>query len=200
VRNSTAAVRIIIAINIVVFLLWNYWDGSEYGFMASNFLVSWDALIAGRYWTLLTSVFSHVGFLHLFINMYAFLGFGSALELTLGTRRFVIFYLLAGIFSSLCHAITSASLLGEPALPALGASGAVAGVVMLFALIYPREKILVFFVPLPAISGAIAIVGLDVWGLVSQAEGGGLPIGHGAHLGGAFFGAMYFLRLKKARR
>lgn len=162
--------------------------------MMDHFLVSWDSLLEGRYWNLITSVFSHNMFLHIFINMYVFLGFGKVLESALGTKRFVLFYLWAGVVASFCHSFVSAYLLGRPELPALGASGAIAGVIVVFSLMFRREKILIFgLIPLPAIWGAILLVGLDLWGLIAQTRGSELPIGYGAHLGGAFTGLLYYL-------
>ncbi len=162
--------------------------------MIRNFLVSWDHLAEGRLWTLLTAVFSHNAFWHIFLNMYVLFSFGAVIEELIGPRRFLSFYLLAGIFSSFCHALVSAFILGDSAIPALGASGAVAGLVILFALSYPREKLLIFgLIPIPAIFGALLFVSLDLWGLFAQAGGGGLPIGHGAHLGGALIGFLYFI-------
>lgn len=158
----------------------------------------------GRYWTLLTSVFSHLEFWHIFMNMFVLYNFGFAIESILGTKRFAFFYLAAGIFSSLCHAATSNYFLHQPHLPALGASGAVSAVIMLFSFLFPREKILLLgIIPLPAIFGALAFVALDLWGLAAQSSGGGLPIGHGAHLGGALAGFLFYiiyLRPKLNRR
>ena len=93
----------------------------------------------------------------------------------------------------------SYEILHEPDIPALGASGAVAGVILLFSLMYPKQKILLLgIIPLPAITGALVFIGLDLWGLIAQAEGGGLPIGHGAHLSGAMVGIIYyFLFIRK---
>lgn len=126
--------------------------------------------------------------------MYVFFGFGVALERIMGSRRFLYFYLLAAVGGSLGHAFVSAFLLHEPNLPALGASGAVSGVLVLFALMFPKENIYLFGIfPVPAIVGSMIFVGLDLWGLVQQSQGGGLMIGHGAHLGGAFFGVSYYL-------
>ena len=193
-------IRIIIAINIAVFLLWNITGSSEPVFMIQNFLVSWSALAQGRFWTLLTSVFSHNMSLHIFINMYVLYGFGSVLERILGWRSFLKFYLLAGIISSLSHCLVSAWLLQNPDLPALGASGAISGVILVFALTFPRQKLFLFgLIPLPAFLGALAFIGLDLWGLVAQASGGGLPIGHGAHLGGAITGIFYYFLFLRRR-
>lgn len=192
---------IFIILNILVYLTWFTAGDAQLEFMQMNFAVSWDALMEGRWWVLLTSVFSHEMLFHLFLNMYVLSGFGGAVEAVLGKKRFIIFYLIAGFFSSLCHAAVSAFVLGRPDLPAVGASGAIAGILILFCLLYPKEKLLLFgIIPLPAIWGALAFVGLDVWGLISQAEGGGLPIGHGAHLGGAFCGLIGYFILRDSLR
>jgi len=198
-------VLVLLAINAGVFGLWLLLGESP--FMLDNFLISWDALAAGRSWTLLTSEFSHVAFFHFFLNMVVLANFGPIVEYTIGSARFLGFYLTAAVVASLSHAGVSAFLLGEPGLPALGASGAISGVVLLFAFLYPRARILLFFViPMPVMVGVAAVVGLDLAGLIWQIEGGGLPIGHGAHLGGAATGALYYflvirpLQLRQAQR
>ena len=185
------AVKLFLAANIAVFLAWRLaavYPGVE-RFMALDFLTSPRHLAAGRYWTLLTSVFSHAELWHLVFNMVVLVSFGRILELLMGTRRFVAFYLTAGIVASLGHCAVSAWLLHRPDTMALGASGALSAVLVVFALAFPRERILIFgIVPIPAWVGALAFAGLDLWGLSAQAHGGGLPIGHGAHLAGAAFG------------
>lgn len=188
----TPVVLVFLILNTLVFAAWLLLG--EHPFMVDNFLVSWDALAAGRYWTLLTSEFSHFILLHFFVNMYVLGSFGQIVEHTIGSARFVVFYLTAAIVASLGHAVVSAFVLGKPEIPALGASGALAGVILLFALIYPRARILLLgIVPMSALVGALAFVGLDIAGLIWQAEGGGLPIGHGAHLGGALTGVLYYV-------
>lgn len=167
--------------------------------MVDHFLVSWTSLSEERWWTLLTSVFSHTMFLHLLINMFVLNSFGPIVEAIVGTRRFLIFYITAGMFSSLCHALVSAFFLQSPELPALGASGAISGLILFFSLMFPREKILLLgFIPLPAFFGALVFIGLDIVGLIAQAEGGGLPIGHGAHLGGALAGTIFYFLHRRA--
>lgn len=191
---------VIIALNVFVFIAWNFpvFAGPE--FLFANFLVSWNALAEGRYWTLVTSVFSHNMLWHLLLNMLVLRSFGPILLATLGTARFLLFYLGAGIVSSATHALVSAVVLGEPSIPALGASGALSGLVLLFSCMFPREKLLLLgLIPVPALIGALIFIGLDLWGLVAQAEGGGLPIGHGAHLGGAMAGILYYLFYMRPR-
>lgn len=200
-------VSVLIFVNILVFLLWlaaalGYTNATiNETFMEQNFLVSWNALEDGRYWTLLTSAFSHTLFLHIFLNMFVLQSFGPIVQSVLGFKRFAVFYFTAAIISSLSHAAVSAFIVGKPALPALGASGAVSGVILLFSLMFPTQKILMFgFIPVPAVIGGLIFIGLDLWGLWAQAEGGGLPIGHGAHLGGALTGIVYFLILWRQMR
>jgi membrane associated rhomboid family serine protease len=192
-------VLVFLAINTGVFGLWLILGQSS--FMVENFLVSWDALVAGRWWTLLTSEFSHLWLLHFFINMYVLGSFGPIVENTIGSVRFLSFYLVAAVVASLGHAGVSAFVMGQPGLPALGASGAISGVILLFSFLYPRARILLFgIIPMPAMIGALLFVGLDIIGLIAQFEGGGLPIGHGAHLGGAATGALYYwLMIRRLR-
>lgn len=192
-------VPLFIVVNVAVFLFWTF-SAESSQFMIDNFTISWTSLVERRYWDLVTSVFSHSFFLHLLINMFVLRSFGTLLEAVLGSWRFFWFYMVAGVVSSFSHAALSAFLLDQPDLPAVGASGALAGLVLVFSLLFPREKILLFgIIPIPAMFGAIAFVALDVWGLVAQAEGGGLPIGHGAHLGGAFAGIVYYVFFLRPR-
>ncbi len=163
-------------------------------FMMDNFLISWDTLRAGRYWALIASAFSHNMLWHLFLNMFVFLNFGIIVEQTLGSMRFLLFYLFASVASSFSHAFICAYVLHQPELLALGASGAVSAVILLFALFYPQHKVYFFgFIPLPAIWAVIIINSLDLLGLISQAKGTNSPIGYGAHLGGALTGLIYYL-------
>lgn len=196
-------IRIIIILNVLVFIGWFYSLTTQLKllWMMDNFLVSWSALEQGRPWTLLTSVFSHSAFFHLLINMYVLRGFGTVLNRIMGTMHFLNFYLIAGITGSLMHALVSMLLIRDPALPALGASGAISGIVLLFSLMFPQERLLLLgIVPIRARWAALMIIAIDIWGVVEQSRGGGLPIGHGAHLGGAIMGILWFFWLKNRSR
>lgn len=199
-RSPITVVQVLVVLNVIVFFLWQ-WAAVPVPTMAEHFLVSWDHLLSGRVHVLLTAVFSHNLTFHLLINMIVLWSFGVSLEAAMGSGRFLAFYLVAGIVGSLAHAVTSAFLMDAPDRSALGASSAVAGVLLLFSLSFPKAKVLLFFIiPLPAIVAALLFVGIDVWGLIMQIENGGLPIGHGAHLGGALIGLLYFLiRGRKVR-
>jgi rhomboid-like protein len=189
-RGPFTVVNAVLAANVIVFLLW---PAAPLQVMAGHFLVSWSHLEAGRLWTLVTAVFSHNMLFHLLVNMIVLTSFGPALERLMGAARFFVFYLVAGVTGSLAHAVVSATLIGRPEQAALGASSALSGVLLLFALVFPRARVLFFFVlPLPAIVAALLFIGVDIWGLVAQIGGEGLPIGHGAHLGGALVGIAWF--------
>lgn len=186
-------VNAVVAINVIVFLAWMAGPAAE-AFLSNHFVVSWNHLAEGRPWVLVTALFSHAMGVHLAINMVVLLSFGPPLEAAMGSGRFLLFYLLAGVTGCLAHATTLNLLVGIPGQAACGASAALVAMLMLFALAFPREQVLLFFViPLPAIVAALALVGLDIFGLVYQVDGGGLPIGHGAHLGGALIGIAYFM-------
>ena len=199
------AVPIILVINIVVFLMWWYSEGDRefYVFMRDNFSVSLTGVKNWRPWILLTAAFSHYYGMHLFVNMFVLYSFGTVMEKVLGTRRFVIFYLLGCFVASVAHVLLSLiPELGNTA--GVGASGGVAAIMVLFAFMFPRQIILLFFVlPLPAILAAVLFVGYDAYSLIRQIIDAGFEgharIGHGAHLGGAAFGvAYYFAFLKRA--
>jgi membrane associated rhomboid family serine protease len=169
-----------------------------FDFMTANFLVSTSHILHGHLWTLITAAFSHNQLWHLAINMFVLWSFGTVLEHLWGTRVFVLFYLAAALVASVSHCAVSSLFLGRDNISALGASGAVSGLLLAYALHFPRHRILLFgIVPIPALAGVLAFVGLDLWGLIAQGRGGGLPIGHGAHLGGALAGVLiYFLYLR----
>jgi membrane associated rhomboid family serine protease len=71
---------------------------------------------------------------------------------------------------------------------------------MLFSLMFPRQKIAILgIIPVPALAGVLIFVAFDLWGLFEQTQGGGLPIGHGAHLGGALTGVVYYFLFIRRR-
>lgn len=115
------------------------------------------------------------------------------MEAVLTPKRFLILYLTAGIAGSVSHCLTSSLFLGDAQLPALGASGAISGLLVVFSLMFPKQLIYIFgLIPIPALIGTAIFVGLDIVGLFTQAAGSTVPIGHGAHLGGAFMGFIYY--------
>ncbi|MFV2073565.1 MAG: rhomboid family intramembrane serine protease [Thermoanaerobaculales bacterium] len=201
-RRRMPAVSVIIGLNTLVFLSWQAAAAAPglRQFMVANFLVSTTRLQDGHLWTLITAAFSQAELWHFAVNMFVLWSFGTVLERFWGTRIFVAFYLIAAVVSSISHCAVSSILMGSNDILALGASGAISGLLLAYAFFFPRHKILLFaIIPIPALAGVLAFVGLDVWGLVAQTKGGGLPIGHGAHLGGALAGAVMYFAYLRAR-
>jgi membrane associated rhomboid family serine protease len=193
---------VIVALNAIVFVAWLVAArGSDlWSLLAVNFMVSTNRLQHGLWWTLLTAAFSHQELWHFVLNMVVLWSFGSVLERLLGPRLFVAFYLVSALVSSASHCLVSSLLLGDDRIAALGASGAVSAVLIAFSLAFPRNRILLFgIVPIPALVGAALFVAIDLWGLLAQTRGAALPIGHGAHLGGALCGAVLWAAMLRHR-
>jgi membrane associated rhomboid family serine protease len=166
--------------------------------MTEHFLVSWAALLEGRYWTLLTSSFSHYHLLHLLLNMYVLKEFGDYLELNMGSQKFLILYLFAGLVSSFSHCFFSRYFLLKPDLSALGASGAISGLLAAIAYLNPKKK--VYFIglfPVSLVYGVSLLVLIDLRGIWGQYQGEMSFIGHGAHLGGCIGGLIFAFVMKR---
>jgi membrane associated rhomboid family serine protease len=138
-------------------------------------------------------MFLHAGWMHLIFNMIGLYFFGPRLEDRLGGSRFLTLYFLSGITGALLHIIGGVSgiLLAvpfNPWVPMVGASGAVFGVLMGFAMYWPRERIYIWGV-LPVESRVLVAV-LTVVSLYLGWQGGG-NVAHFAHLGGFLGGFLY---------
>ena len=202
INSRAKCIKFIFFINLLVFISWQFTFKLEVKeFLVTNFLVSPLHIMEGKYFNLIFAAFSHNLLWHFLLNMFVLISFGPVIEQLLGKKRFLIFYILAAVVSSISHCAVSLYLLGAKESMALGASGAISALVILFSFLFPREKLYILgLVPIPALTGALLFVGIDVWGLVMQTKGSMQIIGHGAHLGGALCGIMYFIRLKLTTR
>jgi membrane associated rhomboid family serine protease len=145
-------------------------------------------------WTYVTSVFLHANFTHLLINMLVLFFLGSVLERQIGSTNFLILFILAGIGGSIGYMVTAT----DPMTPALGASGAINGVIGALAVVMPFMMVFVWgLVPLPMIVVALLWAVMDFFGLFTPSG-----VAHGAHLGGLFIGVLYglYLRVKLKRK
>jgi membrane associated rhomboid family serine protease len=143
-------------------------------------------------WQLITYQFMHGGFSHIFFNMFGLWMFGMEVENTWGSRKFLYFYLLCGVVAGLFQLFIT-PLLGSGLAPTIGASGAVYGVLLAFAMMFPDRYIfLYFFIPIKAkyLIGFLIIMEFMV---VNSAND---SVAHLAHLGGAF-AAFIFILLDK---
>lgn len=181
---APVALHALLVLNGAVFAAW--WALGASPTMRDNFLVSADHLRSGYVWTLLTSALSHVDMGHLLFNMLALWLFGRIVERVIGAPGFVALYVVGGIVASLGHVLWGV-VTGDPT-PALGASGSVMAVAVTFAVIFPNQKLYLFFmVPMPAWFAVLLYVGLDLAGLFDARS----SIAHAAHLGGAVTGLAY---------
>jgi len=130
-------------------------------------------------WQLITYQFLHGGFSHIFFNMLMLWMFGMEIENMMGSRKFLMFYLLAGIGGGLLQLI-----LGAGGGPIIGASGAVYGVMVAFAMYFPDRMIYIYF--LFPVKAKYLIVFLMVIEFMSVGDGS--FVAHLAHLGGALVG------------
>jgi len=153
----------------------------------------------GFIWQVVSYMFLHStsGFFHIFFNMYAVLIFGTPIEQEWGSRKFVGYYLFcgagAGISILLINLISQG---GAYHIPTIGASGAVFGLLLAFGVLYPNTEILLFFfVPIKA-KYLVMLYGLVE--LYLELFGGQSSISHIGHLGGLFFGIVYFLITRRS--
>ncbi|HHW4678091.1 MAG TPA: rhomboid family intramembrane serine protease [Xylella sp.] len=136
-------------------------------------------------WQLLTYGFLHGGFEHLFFNMLAIFMFGAPLEQTWGEKRFLTYYLVCVAGAGLCQLLVS-QLLGSGA-PVLGASGGVFGLLMAYGMLFPNQRILLLFPPIPMKARTFVIV-FGAIELLMGITGSQPNVAHVVHLGGMLFG------------
>lgn len=132
---------------------------------------------------LFTSGFLHVDWMHLLFNMYALYLFGDIVAKILGTDDFVIIYMVSLFAGNLYSLIYHKD---EPYYSAVGASGAVSGILYSSILLYPAMELYLFFIPIP-IPGYVFALGYILYSIYGMKKQLG-NIGHAAHLGGAIGG------------
>lgn len=136
-------------------------------------------------WQLLTYGFLHGSFGHLFFNMLALFMFGAALEQTWGEKRFLTYYLVCVGGAGLCQLLVAAMMGGGA--PVLGASGGVFGLLMAYGMLFPNQRVMLIFPPIPMKARTFVIV-FGVMELVLGMTGWQPGVAHFAHLGGMLFG------------
>ena len=148
-------------------------------------------------WQLVTYMFMHGGFGHLFFNMYTLYIFGSVLERIWGTKKFLLFYFVTGIGAALVHILVQ-YLTGSFALT-VGASGAIYGILMGYAMLYPDSIMTLIFPPisLKAKWFVLIFAAIELFLGVTGTQAG---VAHFAHLGGLIFGYLLMLYWKKKHR
>jgi len=184
-------------------------------------------------WQIISHMFMHGGFMHIFFNMYALWALGSPLENSWGKKKFLFFYISAGLGATLIHTsvnylylnqgisalessgidknvimellrqgkynpvwyefaskTTIDNMLSSFSTPAVGASGAIYGVLVAFGIAFPNSELFLMFVPVPIKAKYFipVLIGLDLFSGVTGYSLFGAGIAHFAHVGGALFG------------
>jgi membrane associated rhomboid family serine protease len=183
----TPVVRLLIFINAGVFLLQQMTPDQ----LVTNFAL-WplgDHYVRGlgrvgfELWQLVTSAFLHGGFAHIALNMFALYSFGMMVERTVGSRRFAWLYFASVLTASLAQLMVVTATLDRGAVPTVGASGGVFGVLLAFAFLFPHTRVMLIFPPIPMKAWMLVAV-YAVIELTSGVFGTMQGVAHFAHLGG----------------
>ena len=209
--NVPTAIKNIIIINVLVMIM----TALNENFMYETFSLFYPTSPFFHWWQPVTHMFMHGGFWHLFFNMYTLYIFGSVLERVWGTKKFLIFYFVTGLGAALIHTgvewIQMQSWLSQAAegsaaamssihalkmTPTVGASGAIYGVLMGYAMLYPDSVLTLMFPPVSMKAKWFVLIFAGIE-LVTGMTGVGGGIAHFAHLGGLIFGFLLIMYWKK---
>lgn len=207
------AVKNLIIINVLVMIM----TALNEDFMYEKFALFYPTSPFFHWWQPVTHMFMHGGFWHLFFNMYTLWIFGSQLERVWGARKFLVFYFVTGLGAALVHTgvewLQMQNWLTEAAAgsyaaqvsihtlkmtPTVGASGAIYGVLMGYAMLYPDAVMALVFPPI-AMKAKWFVLIFGAIELMTGVTGMGGNIAHFAHLGGLIFGYLLMLYWKKKR-
>lgn len=194
--DSPVTITLIVA-NVLI-SLWAMFVRRDYYYYFSE--KPYEIVYKKKYYQLITSAFLHADLFHLMFNMVALFSFGTYLEFffatksgaTLGSFYFAIIYFVSLLTGSL---LTTLFNFKNSKYIAVGASGAISGIIFSFVIFFPTSKILVFFIPMPAYLFAFLYVIISIIGIKNKFGN----IGHEAHLGGAIGGMIAtFLLIEKS--
>jgi membrane associated rhomboid family serine protease len=181
------ATIVLIAVNVLVFLVTQIISSSSLVYMA---LVPAMVVRAGAWWQLITYMFVHANFWHIFFNMLALFLFGTQLEQRMGSTEFLLYYFTAGIGAGLATVFINYNS-GMANVPVVGASGAIFALLLAFASYFPDARIFIFgILPMraPVAVGVFALIELFY-----QFTGLNSGVAHLAHLSGLLFGYLYLV-------
>ena len=208
--NIPEVTRNLFLINVLMFIA----TLINENFMVSTFAVFYPASPFFRFWQPVTYMFMHGNFMHIFVNMWGLLMFGSALERAIGSRKYLLFFFVTGLGALLIHfgvqflQVHSMMAAGAAAqqsyykllgIPTLGASGALYGIQIGYAMLYPDVKWTLVFPPvtLKAKWFVLIFIGIELYtGVTGTLDG----VAHFAHLGGALFGFLMIFYWRKTGR
>lgn len=191
--NVPKAVKHIILINVLMLVL---------TYLNDPLMSKWFALnpitFLWKPWQLVTYMFMHGGLGHLFFNMYTLFIFGSVLENVWGTKKFLTFYFVTGIGAALVN-IGVQYLTGSFALT-VGASGAIYGILMGYAMLYPDSRLTLLFPPVSMKAKWFVLIFAGIELLLGISNNPADNVAHFAHLGGLIFAFLLIMFWKKKYR
>ena len=209
--NIPTAVKNIIIINIMIMIM----TSLNEEFMVEKFALFYPTSPFFHWWQPVTHMFMHGGFWHLFFNMYTLYIFGSVLERVWRPKKFLIFYFVTGLGAAAIHTgvewiqmqgwLAQAAEGSHSALmaihslkmtPTVGASGAIYGVLMGYAMLYPDSILTLIFPPISLKAKWFVLIFAAIE-LLTGVTGTGGGIAHFAHLGGLIFGYILIRVWKK---
>ena len=192
-NNIPKAVKHIILINILMLVL---------TYLNNPLMSRWFALnpitFLWKPWQLVTYMFMHGGIGHLFFNMYTLFIFGSVLENIWGTKKFLTFYFVTGVGAALVN-IGVQYLTGSFALT-VGASGAIYGILMGYAMLYPDSTLTLLFPPVSMKAKWFVLIFAGIELLLGISNNPADNVAHFAHLGGLIFAFLLIMYWKKRHR
>jgi membrane associated rhomboid family serine protease len=180
------ATVILIIVNVVMFLLMYLFP------QILRYLALIPVLVVENraWWQVVTYMFLHGGTWHLLFNMLALYMFGVPLERNLGSTEFLLFYFVTGVGAGLCTLAVN-WYTGMANIPVVGASGAIFGLLLAFAVYFPDTRILfMFFLPMRAPVAVLVFAGIELFSMFTNTRSG---VAHLTHLAGLALGYLYLL-------
>lgn len=209
--NVPQVTRNLLLINILVFVA----TLVNKEVMITNFALFYPTSQFFHWWQIITHMFMHGGFWHIFFNMYTLFIFGTVLERVIGSRNFLVLYFVCGLGAVALHlgvqalqahsymeAIAEGSAKAAQAYqalkltPTLGASGAIYGLLIAYAMLFPTSRLTLIFPPI-SLSAKVWVIIFAAIELLTGVTGTADGVAHFAHLGGMLFG---FLLIKWWKR
>lgn len=193
-NNLTPVVKNLLIINVLMFI-GTIWMGNERLVLAAFYPTS-DFF---QPYQLITYMFMHANMGHIFFNMFGLYMFGPPLEMVWGPKKFLTYYFITGFGALALHFLVKyidLNYLGGSAssidIPILGASGSIFGVLTGFGVLFPNQRLMLLFPPIPIKAGLLVIIyaALELFLGLGNFESG---VAHFAHLGGALSGFLMIL-------
>jgi membrane associated rhomboid family serine protease len=181
--RATPVVGALLIINVVVFVMTHLVTTVPWFELFG--LVPTLVIKRFMFWQVGTYMFLHSGIMHITLNMLMLWFFGPGIESAWGRRDFLRYYFITGIGAALCSILAAFG----SATPIVGASGAIFGILVAYAMIYPETVILIFFFfPMRIKHAVLLLAGINLFGALSSP---GSDIAYVAHLGGGLCGYLY---------